>query len=129
MIFGVGTDIVSVQRIAAALNRHGDRFFERVLAETERTHCPLENPARHRFVARRWAVKEAFAKAFGTGIGKEVGLNDVWIEHNASGRPELRYASQLAKNLADRRLNAHISISDEQDYAVAFVVIEQESIV
>lgn len=125
MIFGVGTDIVSMQRIAEALDRHGDRFFHRVLSETERVQCPVENPARHRFVARRWAAKEAFAKALGTGIGKEVGFNDLWIGHSAAGRPQLGYSSQLAKNLSERRLGAHLSISDEQDYAVAFVVIEE----
>jgi holo-[acyl-carrier protein] synthase len=126
MILGVGTDLVSVARLAEVVARQGDRFLERVLSPEERASWPTLPEGQARFLARRWAAKEAFAKAYGTGIRGEVALNAVIVGHDPLGKPQLSYAGQLAKKMDERRLHAHLSISDEHDYALAFVVIESD---
>lgn len=123
MIHGVGTDIVTVARIAQALERHGMRFMERILTEEERPDW-RQSSQQARFLAKRFAAKEAFSKAYGTGIRDEVGFHALWVEHDQMGKPLLRYAGQLARAMADKGLVAHLSLSDEQDHVVAFVVLE-----
>ena len=125
MIYGIGTDIVAVKRLDAALKRHGDRFIDRVLSIDERKELPEQLESRARFLARRWAAKEAFSKAFKTGIRGIVSLSAVQVVHEHSGAPSLGFSEELAKILIERRLSAHLSISDEHDYAVAFVIIER----
>lgn len=126
MIYGIGTDIVAVKRLAGVLERHGESFLDRVLAPEERAELPAAAEPRARFLARRWAAKEAFAKAFRTGVRGVVSLAAVRVTHEESGAPVLAFADELAKILAQRHLKPHLSISDEHDYAVAFVVIEQD---
>lgn len=126
MIAGVGTDLVAVRRLAEVLERQGERFLERVLAPAERAAWPTLPEGQARFLARRWAAKEAFAKAYGTGIRGEVALNAIVVGHDELGKPVLSYSEELAKKMRERRLTAHLSISDEHDYALAFVVLEQE---
>lgn len=126
MIYGIGTDIVAVKRLAGVLERHGESFLERVLAPEERAELPEAAEARARFLARRWAAKEAFAKAFRTGVRGVVSLAAVRVTHEESGAPVLTFADELARILAQRHLKPHLSISDEHDYAVAFVLIEQD---
>lgn len=125
MIHGIGTDLVSIARIARALARHGERFARRILAETEvAQYAASAQPAR--FVAKRFAVKEAYAKAFGTGIGAELTWHDIRIAHDARGKPLIQPSPQLAMVLADRGLlSCHVSLSDETDMVVAFVIIER----
>ena len=125
MIYGIGTDIVAVGRLAGVLERHGESFLDRVLAPDERAELPELAEARVRFLARRWAAKEAFAKAFRTGVRGVVSLASVRVGHEESGAPVLTFGDELAKILTERHLQAHLSISDEHDYAVAFVLIEQ----
>jgi holo-[acyl-carrier protein] synthase len=125
MIFGIGTDICAVARMAGAYRRHGERFARRILTATEQADFDRAG-SRERLLAKRFAAKEAFSKAFGTGIRDQVGLRSVGVAHDAAGKPVLEFAPSLAQLMQDRRLRAHLSISDEQDYAVAFVVIEQE---
>jgi holo-[acyl-carrier protein] synthase len=128
MIYGVGTDIVSVKRMEEALTRHGERFLARVLSDQERGEMPEGlDLARGlaRFLAKRWAAKEAFGKAFGTGIGATVSFHDVTISHDEKGKPLIVISEALqAAMLAAGAGGAHISISDEVEYAVAFVVID-----
>lgn len=124
MIFGVGTDIVSVTRIAEILSRQGERFVERILAPEEREDW-RRAPHQDRFLAKRFALKEAFSKAFGTGIRPPISFHGVFLEHDQKGKPLLRYSCDLARLMGEQGLNAHVSISDEADYAVAFVVIEK----
>jgi holo-[acyl-carrier protein] synthase len=126
MIYGIGTDIVAVKRLAGVLERHGESFLDRVLAPEERTELPEFAEARARFLARRWAAKEAFAKAFRTGVRGVVSLAAVRVTHEESGAPVLTFSDELAKIMTQRHLKSHLSISDEHDYAVAFVVIEQD---
>ncbi|MCK9389406.1 MAG: holo-ACP synthase [Sulfuritalea sp.] len=123
MIFGIGTDIVAVARMADYWQRHGERGLEKMLAPEEREDCRASHdPAR--FLAKRFAAKEALGKALGTGVRSPVLLPDIAISHDELGKPGFVFAPTLAAHLAERRLVAHLSISDEQDYAVAFVILE-----
>jgi holo-[acyl-carrier protein] synthase len=123
VIFGIGTDIVSVSRIQSALERHGDRFAERILAETELQEYRQSGKPAH-FLAKRFAAKEAAAKAFGTGFRDGLTMGDFIVGHDEMGKPILEYAG---KALAYRKENGigegYISISDEKEHAVAFVTL------
>ncbi len=124
MIFGVGTDIVAVSRMAGYWQRHGERGLEKMLAPAEREACRGSvDPAR--FLAKRFAAKEALGKAFGTGVRAPLLLPDIAVEHDQLGKPFFSYSPTLAAHFAGRGLAAHLSISDEQDYAIAFVILEK----
>jgi holo-[acyl-carrier protein] synthase len=124
MIHGIGTDIVRIERIRKSLERHGERFALRILAASEveawRAH---RDPAR--FLAKRFAAKEAFGKALGTGVAVPATLHAVAVGHDALGKPEYRYDDRLAAHMRERGLCAHLSISDEDDNVVAFALIER----
>ena len=124
MIYGVGTDLVEIARVERVLTRFGDRFAERILcrSELERFHALGRSAA---YLAKRFAAKEALGKALGTGVRAPLLLPDVAVEHDALGKPSFSYSPGLAAHLAERGLAAHLSISDEQDYAVAFVILER----
>jgi holo-[acyl-carrier protein] synthase len=124
MIHGIGTDLVSIARMAGLWERHGARAVDKLLAPEERDAC-LASADPVRFLAKRFAAKEAFAKALGTGVRAPAVLPAIAIGHDANGRPYLTFTGDLAAMIADRRLLAHLSISDEQDHALAFVVLEQ----
>ncbi len=124
MIAGVGTDIVAVARLGSLYRRHGERALRRILSAAECVEfAAVRDPAR--FLAKRFAAKEALGKALGIGLVAPATLPHIGITHDARGRPAFVYAPPLAAHLAQRRLVAHLSISDENDYAVAFVVLEQ----
>lgn len=124
MIHGIGTDIVAVARLGELHGRHGERALEKLLApqEIEAAQTSID-PAR--FLAKRFAAKEALGKALGTGIRQPVLLTAIAIAHDSLGKPEFRFAAELETYLRERGLRAHLSLSDEQDYAVAFVVVEK----
>ena len=123
MIFGVGTDIAAVARIGKLYERHGERALEKLLAPAEMADfSKAKDPAR--FLAKRFAAKEAFGKALGIGVATPATLPNIAIVHDTLGKPAFDYAPALAGYLAERRLVAHLSISDEAEYAVAFVVLE-----
>jgi len=125
VIFGVGTDIVRIDRIATSLERHGERFAHRILAPSEREAFALHrDPAR--FVAKRFAAKEAFGKALGTGVAVPATLHALAVTHDERGKPLFDFADSLSAYMAERGLSAHLSLSDETDYVVAFAVIEYE---
>lgn len=124
MIYGVGTDIAAVARLAALHERHGERALARLLAETERADfARARDPGR--FLAKRFAAKEAFGKALGIGVAPPATLGNVAVVHDELGKPVFAYAPELERYLAERGLAAHLSISDETDYALAFVVIDK----
>jgi holo-[acyl-carrier protein] synthase len=103
--------------------RHGERALDKLLAPTERADfLKAKDPAR--FLAKRFAAKEAFGKALGIGVAAPATLPNIAVVHDALGKPAFDYAPELAKHLAERGLVAHLSISDEQDFAIAFVVLE-----
>lgn len=125
MIYGIGTDLVTIKRIEEALFRFGDRFLHRILNEEEvADYAKSSQPAR--FVAKRFAVKEAFSKAYGTGIGEIVGWHDVRVNHDALGKPLIQTSQVLMEILhAQQITHTHLSITDEAEHALAFVVIEK----
>lgn len=124
MIYGIGTDIVAVRRIEAILERHGEAFARRILA-VEEWAAFRQSAAPARFLARRFAAKEAFAKALGTGMRPPVSWHNISIAHDRLGKPELGLAPGVEALLAQRGIGGrHLSISDEKEMAVAFVVLE-----
>ena len=124
MIYGVGTDIVAVTRLGKLYERHGERALEKLLAPAERADFDkTRDPAR--FLAKRFAAKEALGKALGIGVAAPATLPNIAVIHDALGKPAFDYAPQLALLLEERGLTAHLSISDEQDFALAFVVLER----
>ena len=124
MIHGIGTDIVAVKRLQGMWERHGERALGKLLAPQELAEF-AQAAAKGRFLAKRFAAKEAFGKALGIGLVAPATLPSIGINHDALGRPLFEYATALAAHLAQRRLIAHLSISDERDYAIAFVILEQ----
>ena len=131
MIFGVGTDICDVRRIAAALARRGDRFAERVLGshELEVFHSRRAQFADRgvRYLATRFSAKEAFSKAIGLGIRMPMTWRGCEIVKQRSGKPEIVLNGVLAEWFDARGLSAHVSVTDEADYAASFVVVERRS--
>jgi holo-[acyl-carrier protein] synthase len=124
MIAGVGTDLVAIDRFTRMWERHGARISARILssAELAESEAVLEMP---RWLAKRWAAKEAFAKAAGTGMRAPLRWSGITIVHDALGRPDLRFAPFIQAWLHRRGIDrCHLSISDERDYACAFVVLE-----
>ncbi len=123
MIYGVGTDIVAIARMDDFWRRHGERGLEKLLAPEERAECRTSTqPAR--FLAKRFAAKEALGKALGIGVRTPATLPAIVITHDAQGKPSFDFAPELAAFVNERGLTAHLSISDEREYAVAFVVLE-----
>ena len=124
MIYGIGTDIVAVARLEAMYQRHGERTLARLLAPSELADCRQAH-APARFLAKRFAAKEAFGKALGTGVRAPAVLPAIAVVHDALGKPSFEYSAELAVFLAERGLIAHLSLSDEQDNVIAFVILEQ----
>ncbi|KAB2927015.1 MAG: holo-ACP synthase [Dechloromonas sp.] len=122
MIHGIGTDIVAVARLRSMWERHGERALERLLAPQERDDF-ARAADKGRFLAKRFAAKEAFAKAFGTGVRPPVLLPAIAVTHDELGKPAFAFNGPLAK--AAGHLTAHLSISDEAEYAVAYVILER----
>lgn len=124
MIFGIGTDIVEVARIKASIDEFGDAFAKRILAESELESYHASN-IKPRFLAKRFAAKEAFAKALGTGLRAPATLQNIAVSHDDLGKPLLILATELEQFLTERHIKqTHISISDEKNLAAAFVVLE-----
>ncbi len=130
MIIGTGADIVDARRIGRMLERHGGRFLEKVFCAAERERAAsLGGEAAVCLLARRWAAKEAAAKALGTGFRDGVGWRDICVGNDAMGCPRLSFSAAAAERLErltpqGMRARAHLSLSDEYPYAQAFVVIE-----
>jgi holo-[acyl-carrier protein] synthase len=126
VIFGVGTDVVEIGRIEKALARWGERFAERILCAPE-----LNRFREHRqpasYLAKRFAAKEAFTKALGTGIKAPANWHGVWVTNRPSGKPELEFSDPLRKLMSGRGISrAHLSLADERGVAVATVILECE---
>jgi holo-[acyl-carrier protein] synthase len=126
VIFGVGTDIVELARFEGLIERYGDRLAGRILSDQElpefRVHA---SPAR--LVAKRFAAKEAFAKAVGSGLRAPVSLRRISITHDTLGKPALQFDEVLRAHLAQLGITGHhLSISDERNMIVAFVVLETD---
>ena len=125
MIHGIGTDLLDAGRIRSGLARYGEHYADRILAPAEHAgYYASRDPAR--FLAKCFAVKEAFAKAAGTGLRGPVSLRNIAVGHDAAGKPELHFSPVLAQWLSERGIvRQHLSISDEKELAAAFVVLER----
>lgn len=122
MILGIGTDLVEIARIEAALDRHGARLVERVLGPVERERLPERNRAH--WIAKRFATKEAVAKALGTGFREGLRLVDIQTGHDDYGRPSVLLDGKAQKRFEGMGgVSIELSVSDERAYALAFVVI------
>lgn len=123
-ILGLGSDIVEIERIAGVIDRSGDRLARRVLSQAEwQQYQAHQQPVR--FLAKRFAVKEAAAKAFGTGIRGGLAFNQFEVYNDALGKPGLRFFQQaevIARQLGVRHV--HVTLADERHYACATVIIE-----
>lgn len=124
MIYGIGTDIVEVARIEASITQFGDDFAKRILADSE--FSAYEKSAiKPRFLAKRFAAKEAFSKALGTGLRAPATFQNIAVSHDELGKPILILAAELRAFLNTKNITqTHISISDEKNLAAAFVVLE-----
>lgn len=124
MIYGVGTDIVRVARVRRSLERFGERFAARILTPSELHDFRSAAKPAH-FVARRFAAKEAAVKAMGTGFARGMRLRDIGVRHDERGKPLLVFDGAVAAFVQAQAIRAaHVSLSDEEDYAVAFVALE-----
>lgn len=126
MIYGIGTDVVEVSRIAEALNKFGDNFAKKILSEEEFLIFQ-KNKIKENFLAKRFAAKEAFAKAMGTGFRGEVNIKSIIITNNELGRPDFKLKNNISLLMKEKNIRCcHLSISDEKNIAVAFVILERE---
>ena len=130
MIYGIGTDICDVRRIRAALEQHGERLPRRVLSDSELETWRARSarwPERGvRFLATRFSAKEAFSKAIGLGLRTPMTWRDCEVSNLSSGQPTLVLHRQLKVWFEERQLVAHLSLTDESDYAASFVVVETQ---
>jgi holo-[acyl-carrier-protein] synthase len=129
MIYGIGTDICDVRRIAASLERHGERFAARVLADGELATWRARSqrwPERGvRYLATRFSAKEAFSKAVGLGMRMPMTWRACEVAKRASGQPVIVLHGALKDWFDARGLSAHLSVTDETDYAASFCVVEK----
>ncbi len=129
MIFGIGTDIIRIQRIEAALERNGERFAEKILGpqELEKYHQRKQQVTARgiRFLATRFAAKEAFSKAIGLGMRMPMTWRAMQTLNAPSGKPVVVVSGALKEFMDNNQLAAQVSITDEAEYAVAFVVVEK----
>jgi len=124
MIYGIGTDIVEVTRIEHSIAQFGDDFARRILASSEMDSY-LASKIKARFLAKRFAAKEAFSKALGTGIRPPVTFQNIAVTHDELGKPILVLANELQTFLDSKNIAyMHITISDEKNLAAAFVILE-----
>lgn len=129
MIYGIGTDICDIRRIRASLERHGERFALKILSDGElatwkarSAHWPDRGVS---YLATRFSAKEAFSKAIGTGMRLPMSWRTCEIAKAASGKPEIVLHGALKIWFEALQLSAHVTVTDETDYAASFVVIEK----
>ena len=124
MIVGIGTDVVSIERIGGVLERHGERFVNRVLTPAERVRFERTR-AKVGYLAKRWAAKEAFAKAIGTGIHAPFTWHSITVGRDARGKPLVEPDAPMKRHLDSMGVTrSHLSLTDDAGVAVAFVVLE-----
>ena len=129
MIIGMGSDLCNIERIQAALDRHGNRFEKRCFTEVERAKAAKRPFTRAGTYAKRFAAKEAFSKAVGTGFYRGVYMKDIGVVNAPSGAPTLQLAGGAAKRLAEmvpdgHEAVIHLTLTDDHPWAQAFVIIE-----
>lgn len=128
MILGIGTDLANIDRIAAVLERHGDRFRKRVFTDTELA-LAARRMREAETLAKRWAAKEACSKALGTGLAMGIAWKDMAVRNLPTGQPTMELTGWAAARLAEmtppgHRAHVHVTMTDDHPWAQAFVVIE-----
>ena len=129
MIIGIGSDLCNIERIQASLDRFGERFLNRVFTDTERAKAERRPFTRAGTLAKRFAAKEAFSKAVGTGFKRGVFMKDIGVVNAKSGAPTLALSGGAAARLAEitpagYSAVIHLTLTDDHPWAQAFVVIE-----
>jgi holo-[acyl-carrier-protein] synthase len=128
LIYGIGTDICDVRRIRTSLQRYGERFAQKILSEAELATWVARSqrwPERgHRYLATRFSAKEAFSKAIGLGLRSPMSWTLCELVNLPSGQPQIVLHGALKDWFEARSLSAHVSVTDETDYAASFVVVE-----
>ena len=131
MIYGIGTDICDIRRIRASLDKHGERFAQKVLSDNEMSTYRARSerwPERGvRYVATRFSAKEAFSKAIGLGMRMPMTWRLCEVAKLPSGQPTIVLHGVLKEWFEAKGLTAHISVSDESDYATSYCVVEKNS--
>ena len=131
MIYGIGTDICDIRRIRASLHKHGERFAQKVLSDNEMQTYRARSqrwPERGvRYVATRFSAKEAFSKAIGLGMRMPMNWRLCEVAKLSSGQPTLVLHGVLKEWFEAKGLSAHVSVSDESDYATSYVVVESNN--
>ena len=123
MIYGIGTDIVHVNRMRENLDKYGNKFAHRILTEKEYSEFKSKKD-KASFLAKRFAAKEATAKAMGTGFSGGLSLHHIGVRHDEAGKPILEFIDIAEKFLQEKDIKqTHLSLADERDYAVAFVTL------
>lgn len=129
MIYGIGTDICDIRRIRASLEKHGERFVRKVLSDNELNTYRVRSarwPERGvRYVATRFSAKEAFSKAIGLGMRMPMTWRLCEVAKLPSGQPTIVLHGVLKEWFEDKGLTAHVSVSDESDYATSYVIVEK----
>jgi holo-[acyl-carrier protein] synthase len=132
MIYGIGTDICDIRRIRASLDRHGDRFAQKILSDAELSTWRARSarwPERGvRYLATRFSAKEAFSKAIGLGMRMPMTWRLCEVGKLPSGQPVIVLHGALKTWFDSRGLSAHVSVTDETDYAASFVVVETKDL-
>jgi len=125
-IFGIGTDIVNIKRIEQSLKKHKYSFKNKIFSKKEISYCEKRKNS-GAFYAKRFAAKEAFSKALGTGIRKGVNLKNIEITNNVHGKPSIslkgNLANYLKKKIKCKKYDIHLSLSDDKPWAQATVII------
>jgi holo-[acyl-carrier protein] synthase len=131
MIYGIGTDIVQISRVEAALARSGPRFAEKILGpqELEKYHARRARSEVRglRFLATRFSAKEAFSKAIGMGMRMPMTWRSAQMLNDPSGKPTIVCSGALLEFMQQNKLSAQVTISDEADYGVAFVIVTRDA--
>jgi len=131
MIYGIGTDIVQISRVEAALARSGPRFAEKILGpqELEKYHARRARSEVRglRFLATRFSAKEAFSKAIGMGMRMPMTWRSAQMLNDPSGKPTIVCSGALLEFMQQNKLRAQVTISDEADYGVAFVIVTRDA--
>ena len=129
MIYGIGTDICDVRRVRASFERHGERFAQKILSDAEYATWKARSARRPerglRYLATRFSAKEAFSKAIGLGMRLPMTWRNCEIAKAASGKPGIVLHGALKEWFEAKGLSAHVSVTDETEYAASFVVVEK----
>jgi holo-[acyl-carrier protein] synthase len=124
MIYGIGTDIVDVERIKQAIESYGKRFLDRIYTDTEQEYSESFNDKKYVHYAARFAAKESFSKAIGTGITKGFKFREVGIKNEVSGKPIMMLEGEMLERYGKHKI--HVSLSHTDANAIAYILIESE---